>query len=152
MNDQERQQAHKQFAVDLFNQTWDLIEKQERSQGEIDRMIHAAHASCYHWEVVGTGVNLARGEWLISRVYALLDRAEPGLYHAGRCLQITLENGLKDFDLAFAYEAMARAASLNGDKTRKAKFNTLAEEAAAQIKDPGDRQYFLSELQTIPPG
>ena len=46
-------------------------------------MIHAAHASRHHWAAVGTGVNLARGEWQISRVYVTLGRGEPALFHAG---------------------------------------------------------------------
>lgn len=144
--------THKQLAIDLFNQTWDLIEKQDKDQDEIDRMVHAAHASRYHWEVAGGPVNIARGEWLISRVYALLNRLEPCLYHADRCLHVTLKADLKDFDLAFAYEAMARACDLAGDEVESAKHITLAEEAGAAISDPKDREYFFSELETIPPG
>ena len=71
--DQETKEWHKKFAVETFNQTWDLMDKQDKSQAEIDRMIHAAHASRYHWEYVGEAVNLARGEWQISRVYATSD-------------------------------------------------------------------------------
>ena len=144
--------SHKQMAVELFNQTWDLIDQGDKDQAEIDRMIHASHASRYHWELAGGPVNIARGEWLISRVYALLQRKEPCLYHADRCLQVTLENDLKDFDLAFAYEAMARACDLVGDEVETAKYRTLAGEAGAEISDPKDREYFFSELKTISPG
>ena len=49
-------------------------------------MIHAAHAARYHWSKVGTKANLARGEWQVSRVYTVLERPEPALYHAHRCL------------------------------------------------------------------
>jgi hypothetical protein len=41
-------------------------------------MLHAAHASRYRWGEVGVAVNLARGEWLGSRVYSVLGRAAPG--------------------------------------------------------------------------
>ena len=150
--DLENKEIHKKFAINLFNQTWDLIEKPDRSQKETDRMINAVHASRYHWEIAGAAVNIARGEWLISRVYAVLNRTEPCLYHAGRCMEVTLENDLKDFDLAFAYEAMARACDLAGDEVETAKYITLAEEAGSAIKDKGDRKYFFSELHTIPPG
>jgi len=144
-------EVHKKLAVELFNLTWDLIERDDRNQAEIDRMIHAAHASRYHWEIAGDAVNIARGEWLISRVYALLGRAEPCLYHARRCLEITLENDLKDFDLAFGYEAMARAAKMTGNKVETARYLTLAQEAGAQINDLDDQGYFFSELHTITP-
>lgn len=144
--------THKSFAKKCFNQTWDLIEKEDRSQEETDQMIHTAHASRYHWEFVGEAVNLARGEWLISRVYAVLKWVEPCLYHADRCLQITLSNDLKDFDLAFAYEAMARACDLAGDEVETAKYITLAKDAGADIVDEDDRKYFFNELETIQPG
>jgi hypothetical protein len=149
MPGQKQPDIHRKLAVDLFNMTWDLMEKSDRSQAETDRMIHAAHASRYHWEVIGQPVNLARGEWQVSRVYAILQRAEPCLYHAKRCLQITLEHDLKDFDLAFAYEAMARAYSLAGEKTEKDKYLALAKEAGQAIKEKGDRDYFMAELATI---
>jgi hypothetical protein len=143
--------THKEIAIELFNATWDLIDKEDRTQAEIDRMINAAHASRYHWEIAGTALNIARGEWQISRVYAILGRSEPCLYHAERCLQITLENEFKDFDLAFAYEAMARACNLAGDAVETAKYVTLAQEAGAEIQDSGDRDYFFQELHTIQP-
>ncbi len=142
---------HKQFAVDLFNLTWDLLDKQDRDQAEIDRMIHAAHASRYHWGIAGGAVNIARGEWQVSRVYAVLKRIEPCLYHAQRCLAITKENNLKDFDLAFAYEAMARACHLAGEPSRAEEFMSLAENAGKEIQDKDDRDYFFSELRTIHP-
>ena len=146
---EDKKTLHKKLGIDLFNQTWDLIDKKEKTQGEIDRMIHSAHASRYHWELAGGPVNIARGEWQISRVYALLKRAEPCLYHAERCLQVTLVNDLKDFDLAFAYEAMARAYSISKDKQETASYISQAEEAGALITDAGDRKYFISELKTI---
>ena len=148
----EKSENHKHFAVNCFNQTWDLIEKEDRTQEETDRMIHAAHASRYHWEYAGEAVNLARGEWLISRVYAILKRVEPCLYHADRCLKITLNHGLKDFDLAFAYEAMARACNLAGDEVESAKYIAFAKGAGADIADENDRRYFYSELRSIQPG
>ena len=145
------QESHKNFAIELFNQTWDLIEKEDRNQSEIDRMINAAHGSHYQWEFAGEAVNIARGEWLISRVYARLGRGEPCVYHASRCLVITLENNLKDFDLAFAYESMARAAKITENEVESAKYLTLAQESGALIADSDDQEYFFSELKTLTP-
>jgi hypothetical protein len=64
--------TRRKLAADLFNHTWTLLEKQDRTAAEDDEMIHSAHASRYHrGEVdVGEPVNLARGEWQCSRVYA----------------------------------------------------------------------------------
>jgi len=110
---------HRQLGVDLFNHVWILIEKADRSAAETDEMIHAAHASRYHWSLAGTTANLARGEWQCARVYAVLGRGEPALWHARRCLELAqaaVETGqAESWDVPGAYEAMARAHAVAGD-------------------------------------
>jgi hypothetical protein len=54
-----------------------------------------------------------------------------------------------DFDLAFAYEALARAASVAGNAAEKVKYLALAQEAAEHIADPGDRDVVIHDLETI---
>ena len=39
------QPAHRVFSVDAFNSAWDLIEKADRSEADIEEMIALAHAS-----------------------------------------------------------------------------------------------------------
>lgn len=112
-------------------------------------MVHAAHASRFHWSKVGTAVHLARGEWQISRVYAVLKRPEPALYHAQRCLQICEANSIGDFDLAFAYEALARACAVAGKVKVSQQYVEKAKTASAQIKDEEDRALVLTDLETI---
>lgn len=153
MSDSERlteEQFHKKSAVDLFNAVWDLLDKPERSKSEDDLMVHAAHASRYHWGKVGSPLELERGEWQISRVYSVLKRPEPALYHAGRCLAICEEHSIGDFDIAFAYEAMARAHALAGEETEASKYAGLAKEAGSKIEKKGDRDYFFTQLETVP--
>ena len=43
----------RQLATDLFNLVWTLLEQPGRSAEDDDRMVHAAHASRYHWGQVG---------------------------------------------------------------------------------------------------
>lgn len=83
---------HRRLAVDLFNFAWTLIDRLDRGAAEIDAMIAAAHASRHHWQhAAGAGPeHAARGEWLCSWVYAVLERAEPARWHARRCLAIWL--------------------------------------------------------------
>jgi len=140
---------HRQLAVDLFNHTWELLDKEERSQAEDDEMIHAAHASRYHWGLAGTALHLARGEWQISRAYAVLNRGEPATYHARRSLELCQENGIGDFDLAFGYEALARASSVAEDRQSAVEYLGLAKEAGEKIAEKDDRDYFFSELGSI---
>lgn len=54
-----------------------------------------------------------------------------------------------DFDIAFAYEAMARAHEVAGQKEECQKYLELAKTAGDQIKGKEDKDYFFSELKTI---
>ena len=69
--------ARRQLAVDLFNHVWTLLATPDRTMDQDDEMLHAAHASRYHWGEVGDAANRARGEWQCSRVYSVLGRPEP---------------------------------------------------------------------------
>jgi len=141
----------RQLAVDLFNHVWTLMGLPQRSSEQDDEMIHAAHASRYHWGEVGDASNLGRGEWQVSRVYAVLGRGEPALFHATRCLaHVQSGEGMADWDLPFAYEALARACAVAGDGEESSRYQRLAREAGAAIADPEDREHLLSELDTLP--
>ena len=142
-------ELHRKFAVNLFNLVWDLLDKKDRTVEENDRMLHAAHASRFHWGEIGTPLELERGEWQVARVNAVLGRPEAALYHAQRCLEICTENGFGDFDLAFAYEALARAYAAAGAPDESRRYFKLAEEAGVLIAKKEDQDYFTSELRTI---
>jgi DNA-binding transcriptional MerR regulator len=142
-------QARRQLAADLFNHAWTLIEAGERTPEQDDEMIHAAHASRYHWGEVGEATNLAIGEWQCSRVYATLGRAEPALWHARRSHATCEANGLGDFVLAYAHEALARANRLAGDHESAERELALAREAGARIAEADDRELFESDLATL---
>jgi DNA-binding transcriptional MerR regulator len=143
-------QVQRKAAADLFNHTWTLLEKSDRTERESDLMIHAAHASRFMWEEIGEPVNHARGEWQIARVYAVVDRPEPALFHARRCLQIVEEHGVGDFDLACAYEALARAHAVAGEHETAARYAGLGREAAQRIDDADDRELVVSDLDSLP--
>lgn len=143
-------EAHRKFAVELFNLVWSLMDKKDRTKEEDDKMIHAAHASRFHWGEIGTPLEFERGEWQVSRVYSVLNRSKQALHHAKRCLEICQSNNIGDFDIAFAYEAMARAHAIAGKKAECEKYVQLAKETGEQIKKKEDRNYFFSELKTIP--
>lgn len=139
----------RQLAVDLFNTTWELIDTAERSPDQDLRMVHMAHASRHHWAQVGEPVNLARGEWQVSRVYAILGRAEPARFHGERCLEICREHGIADFDLAYAYEALARAAAVAGDESERDRRLAQARVAAEAVADPEDREHLDEDLDSV---
>jgi len=139
-------EQHKALGINLFNSTWDLIEKPDRTPDDDAYMINMAHASAYHWKQLGTPLNFARSEWQISHVYGILHRGEPAIYHAKRSLQYCVDNGFGDFDLAYAYEAMARAHNVLGSAEEAQRYLKLAEEAGQAIAKAGDMKQFISDL------
>jgi DNA-binding transcriptional MerR regulator len=145
--------TQRQLGVDLYNSTWVLLEKADRTPAETDEMIHRAHASRWHWARVGEAVNLARGEWLCSRVYATLGRGEPALWHARRCVEINEAlpaEARESWDLPAAYEAMARASVVAGDSASGALWKAKATTALADISDTDDRMPIEQDLATLP--
>jgi DNA-binding transcriptional MerR regulator len=141
--------ARRRLAVDLFNHVWTLLETPDRTVDQDDEMVHAAHASRFLWGQVGEAANRARGEWQCSRVYATLGRAEPALHHARRCLEICEANGIGDWDVAAAYEALARASRVAGDEAGRARYRAAGEEALVRIADPEDRQLIAADLAAL---
>jgi hypothetical protein len=144
------QECHKKFAVELNNLVWNLLGKKDRTPQEDETMINAAHGSCYHWSKVGTAINQQRGDWLISHVYAVLNRPEPALHHAKLCMELTEEKKFEDFDLAYAYEGIARAFASAGNKSDSEKYIKLAKEAGEKIKNKEDKDIFFGDFEAGP--
>lgn len=126
-----------------------LLDLEDRSEEQEQTMIHAAHASRYHWEQIGTSLNKVRGDWQLSRVYSVAEREEPALYHAKVCLDLCLQEEIGDFDLAFAYEAMTRAYKLAGQTDKMEEYKGLALKACEDIKNEADRRIVLEDLASI---
>jgi predicted ATPase len=93
----------------------------------------------------------ARGEWLCSRAYAVLGRAEPALHHAQRCFEICERHAdnVEDWDLAFAYEALARANRVAGNEEEARRFEQRGLELADAISDPEDKEIVLKDYATL---
>ena len=141
---------HRQLGVDLFNSTWTLIEQSDRTPDDDVLMIHMAHASAYHWLQVGPPENIARSHWQCSRMYTVLGRSEPAIYHAKLVVAVCEQNDIGDWDLAFAYEALARAYAVAGNSAESARWLTRAQAASGDITDEEDRDLLLTDLATIP--
>ena len=144
-------ETERRLGADLFNKTWTLMEKTDRTTEDDDELVHCAHASAYHWQQVGTAANRARSEWQCSRVYSVLGRAEPALRHARRCLELceASPDALEDWDLPFAYEALARASATAGDEAATAEYLALARAAGQAIAEEEDRALLEADLATI---
>jgi hypothetical protein len=141
-------QAQHHFAVDFHGKTWELLEKKVRTPEEQVRMLDYAHASLALWRAAGTAVRHQRGEWLISRVHAVLGDGVQALKHARLCYELLEGNkaDMEDFDFAFAYEAIGRAYAVNGEKAEARKFIAMAQKAGEAIKSRDDKDIFFNEF------
>ena len=76
--------------------------------------------------------------------------SDSAFYHAKRCLELCRKHKIGDFDLAFAYEALARACALGRNKSESKRYVELASVAGERIKEKEDRDLFFNDLPTIP--
>ena len=57
---------------------------------------------------------------------------------------------LNDFDLAYYYEALARANAALGNKKECTKYLEKAQEAGSLITNEEDKKYFILDLDSAP--
>jgi hypothetical protein len=144
---------HRRLGVALYNGCWPLLERPDRSAEDDDELLHQAHASAYHWLKAPEckPKNRVRAEWLCSRVYSVLGRAEPALHHANRALAIAEANAgaMDEFDLPFVYEALARANAVAGNPDEARRFEEASRKIAELMSDTEDKALVLRDLETI---
>ncbi len=140
------------MAITANNGTWDWLGKtdSERTDDDAAQMTLSAYAAAYHWaKATGTGpANMARANWLLSRVWAVRGNGDLALHHADLVMAICLANDLADFDLAYAYEAQARAHACLGRWDEARDLRTAA--ADVPIGDDEDRQIVEADLASGP--
>jgi hypothetical protein len=136
--------AQRWFAIELNNLAWDLVEKEPRTPEDRELMIHAAHASCYHWLQAGTLLNHERAECLLATAYTAAGLPEAAVRHAERCLELSRENGDSQtpFDLATAHGCAAKAYAAAGKDEQAARHYSEALTHVASFEHPEDRQVF----------
>jgi len=150
--------VHRRFGVDLNNSVWEGLDALRPGPSdplaERERFLYSAYASAYHWmeTPTATAANRARAEHLIARAAVAAGFPEIGLGHANRCLDLCETNlsEVEDWDLAFAHEAMARAAAAVGDEVLAREHFKIAEERGRAVEEEGDRNVFLDELKRGP--
>lgn len=141
--------THRKIGAHLFNYTWSLLDRGKYTAEEADEMLHAAHASRYHWGSAGGPLQRSIGEWQISRVYAVLGRPEPATYHARRALEIAVRHRLSSFYVAYGHEALARARQVAGDAQATLRHLRVAQRLGSKVRDADDRRMLLEDLNTI---
>jgi tetratricopeptide (TPR) repeat protein len=128
--------------------------KPDRTAADDEDMLQRAYASRYHWARAARSgpANVARGAWLLSRVWAVLGDGNNALRYADECADVCADvcraNDLTDFDLAYAHEARARALACLGRLDEAGSAFDLA--LGVEIADEEDRTIVHSDLRTEP--
>ncbi len=143
--------AHKFFAVDCFNKVWGLLDKPDRTAADDQEMVEFCLASVWHWtqREDRTDTNTSVGYWQASRVYATVGLADEALRYGGLCLEVSRREGVPPFYLGFAYEALARAASIAGDRAKAGEHLTEARRIAAALEDPEEKKMLEGDLEGL---
>ena len=112
-SDSDLQDWHKRFAAMANNRAWELSVL-ERTPEQDQEMLDAAHASAWHWSVIGTELNRMRSTMLLAEVHALLGFGASALRYADEMRTYFVGRETADWELAFTHVIHAHAASAAG--------------------------------------
>jgi hypothetical protein len=79
----------------------------------------------------------------------VLGDGDRAVHYGKTYLAICEKEGVKDWDLAYAYEALARGYAVKGDSKNKDKYLKLAKAALNEVKDKETREMIEADLKTI---
>ena len=143
--------ALKKLAVDSNKQTWDYLSKNNLNREEQLDALASAYTSLFFWLRCGTTLHQARGHWLICRVAVIAGEYTLALRHAELCQKFTgLSSDAKDFDVAYQWEALARAHALLNQTDLSGEYKLKAQSLGEQIADPEDQKIFITDFQAPP--
>jgi hypothetical protein len=141
---------HRLFAIELFNRSWDLLEMPDRSVDDDAEMLAAAFGSAWHWQQVGTAENIALGDHQISKVASHVGQPALALHYARRALEAIEIGHFGDWQVAAAYEGMARACAAAGDTAGRDYWVQRCTVALGAVPDAADRSVVAEQLLNLP--
>ena len=82
-------------------------------------------------------------------VRVLVDSPEMAKKYGERCEKVSRDAEVAPFFFAYALEACARAEAVGGNREAAEKLIAEAKELAGTVKDPGERDALIADLETI---
>ncbi len=142
-------QWHRAQGIECNNSAWEMIET-DRTPANDEELLRRAYAAAYHWQRAAgaTPANEARALWMLAKAHLVVGVPERSLHYADACLAACTTHGLADFDLAYAYEARARALQALGRADQAAVEWAAAH--AVPIADPDDAAVLAADLAVGP--
>jgi hypothetical protein len=143
---------HRKLAIEANNSTWEFLDRDPDllSAADAEEMTRRAYAAAYHWARAenATVVNEIRASWLIAKVWIHQSRGDIALPIADRCIELCDDHGIKDFDLAYVYEAMARSLASLGHMDGASEMKQSA--LLVEIADEEDRNLVQADVAKGP--
>lgn len=143
------QSTHRYFSAHCFNSAWELMDKSSRTKEEDEQMIRLNQASTWHWTQRSDCIprNLSIGYWQASRILAILGDAEKARKYGGYAYDHSTED--EPFYRGYAYEALARAEAVAGNKEKCREYLDMANGLAEKVSDADEKKMLLDDLKTI---
>ena len=138
------------FAIESNNIAWTLAEDPARTPAQRQEMLHAAHASAFHWSRVGSELNKARADMLLGLVHALLGNGPLAMTHARRSFEYISAHESPDWEFALAHAVLANAAHAAGETALYVTQYALARSSGDAIADSGDKEIFERIFVQLP--
>ncbi|MDE3233916.1 hypothetical protein [Limnohabitans sp. Hippo4] len=141
---------HKYFAIQANNTAWTLSE----SLADISlntEILDTAHASAWHWRVVGKEINHMRSVMLLALVHARMNMGPSAWAYAERMrMYFTEKADTPDWELAFTHTVHALAALAFGKTPEFKASRQAAFQSLQKIQDKADREVVMKTFQLIP--
>lgn len=138
---------HRTFAPRFFNHTWELMDRGDMTEDEIDEMLSSAFAQRAHWYQVGDARNRAIADWQVSRAAVRAGFPHLAARFAERSLRVSAD--LDPFVIGFAHEAIARAAALVDDLATFELHLQAARDLVPEIEDDEERMALAADLDEM---
>jgi len=138
------------FARETNNLAWTLAENPARTPAQREEMLHAAHASAYHWSRVGGQLHKVRAEMLLGLVHALSGNGSPAIIYARRSCEYITSHDSPDWEIALAHAVFAIAAHAAQDASLYEEQYALAKHFGDAISDVEEREIFDRVFTQLP--
>jgi hypothetical protein len=141
---------HLYFAKVANNRAWQLSVESRDAAGDRE-MLDAAHASAWHWQIVGTEVHRMRSAMLLAEVHAALGHGAAAMRYAGTMRDYFLNKpDTPDWEIAFAHLVHAHAAHAAGNLAEHRRAYEKAARAVEAIAEGEDRDIVLASFRHVP--
>lgn len=126
-----------------------LLVKEERTDDEKYTMLEHAYTALTNYNQIDQALSVQKMHVLLSRIHLELEAPGIALLHAREALKVKDAN-IKEDNMAYGFEVMARSYAALGDKEKAQKYVSFAEKTADQIRDEEKRDKFLEDFDKDP--